>query len=72
MLNSLTKEIQSLLDIKRTYFIMQVLIAVGYGTDVLKYESYIKEEVEKHEQSNESIINTVRCYIMTDRKLKTS
>ena len=72
MFNYIKKELNDFKNIARTYVIMNALTAVGYGYLALRYESYIKEEVEKGIQSNESIMNTVRCFGMTDEKLKTN
>lgn len=72
MLNYIKKELNDFKNISRTYLIMNILTTVGYGYLALRYESYIKEEVEKGIQSNESIMNTVRCYGMMDKKLKTN
>lgn len=71
------REIKTLLfdirDIKRANLISIALVTVGYNAnEILKYQDYILEEVKKGEQSPESILNSVRCRIMTDRKLKTS
>jgi len=69
-MNIIVKTLKELLNIKRKYYILNVLVAEGYGTLGLKYEAFIDETLES--KTNEEIVDDVKELIERSRKIATS
>ena len=69
-MNIIVKTLKELLNIKRKYYILNVLVAEGYGTLGLEYESFIDETLK--DKTNEEIIDTIKKMIESRRKIATS
>ena len=69
-MNIIVKTLKELLNIKRKYYILNVLVAEGYGTLGLEYEAFIDETLKS--KTNEEIIDNVKELIEKSRKIATS
>jgi hypothetical protein len=65
-MNIIVKTLKELLLIKRKYYILNVLVAEGYGTLGLKYEPFIDETLKS--KTDEEIINAVKESIEKSRE----
>ncbi len=66
----IVKTLKELLNIKRKYYILNVLVAEGYGTLGLEYGTFIDETLKS--KTNEEIIDTIKKMIESRRKIATS
>lgn len=64
------KILNEFLNIKRKYYILNVLVAKGYGTLGLKYETIIDKTLEH--KTDEEIIDDISEMIEESRKIATS
>ena len=69
-MNIIVKTLKELLNIKRKYYILNVLVAEGYGTLGLKYETFIDNTLKV--KTNEEIIDSIKKMIESRRKIAAS
>ena len=64
---NIVKELKELLNIKRKYYILNVLVAEGYGILGLKYEAFIDEALRS--KTDEEVIDDLKELIEKSREL---
>ena len=69
-MNIIVKTLKELLNIKRKYYILNVLVAEGYGTLGLEYEAFMDETLKS--KTDEETIDDVKELIEKSRELATS
>lgn len=70
MINIIVKTLKELLYIKRKYYILNVLVAEGYGALGLQYETFIDNTLKS--KTDEEIIDSIKKMIESRRKIATS